>query len=45
MLRRSDGEWTYFAPDIAYHADKLARGYDHLINLWGADHHGYMTRI
>jgi arginyl-tRNA synthetase len=45
VLRRSNGEWTYFAPDIAYHADKLARGYDHLINVLGSDHHGYVKRI
>jgi arginyl-tRNA synthetase len=45
VLRRSDGELAYFGPDIAYHADKLARGYDHLINVLGADHHGYLKRI
>jgi arginyl-tRNA synthetase len=45
VLRRSTGEMAYFAPDIAYHADKLARGYDHLINVLGSDHHGYVKRI
>src|SRR5829696_72386 len=44
-LRRATGEWTYCAPDIAYHLDKLERGYDRLIDVWGADHHGYMTRM
>ena len=42
MLRRSTGELAYFAPDIAYHADKLERGYDRLINVLGSDHHGYV---
>ncbi|MDH4099917.1 MAG: arginine--tRNA ligase, partial [Nitrospirota bacterium] len=45
VLRKSDGEYTYLAPDIAYHLDKLERGYDSLINLWGADHHGYIPRM
>ena len=45
VLRRSTGELAYFAPDIAYHADKLARGYDQLINVLGSDHHGYVKRI
>jgi arginyl-tRNA synthetase len=45
VLRRSNGELAYFGPDIAYHADKLARGYDHLINVLGSDHHGYVKRI
>jgi arginyl-tRNA synthetase len=45
VLRRSNGELAYFAPDIAYHADKLARGYDHLINVLGPDHHGYVKRL
>jgi arginyl-tRNA synthetase len=44
-LRRSDGANTYFANDIAYHADKLARGYDTLIDVWGADHGGYVPRM
>jgi arginyl-tRNA synthetase len=45
VLKRSTGEFTYFAPDIAYHADKLARGYDRVIDVWGADHHGYIKRV
>ena len=45
VLRRSSGEFTYFAPDIAYHLDKLARGYNHVIDVWGADHHGYVARM
>ena len=44
VLRRSSGEHTYFGTDIAYHADKLARGYDRVIDVWGADHHGYVNR-
>jgi arginyl-tRNA synthetase len=45
VLRRSSGEYTYFGSDIAYHADKRGRGYDRLIDVWGADHHGYMPRM
>jgi arginyl-tRNA synthetase len=45
VLRRSSGELTYFASDIAYHRDKRERGYDQLINLLGADHHGYQGRM
>jgi arginyl-tRNA synthetase len=45
VLRRSSGEATYFGSDIAYHQDKRGRGYDRLINLLGADHHGYMGRM
>ncbi|HYP47491.1 MAG TPA: arginine--tRNA ligase, partial [Thermoleophilaceae bacterium] len=45
VLKRSSGEFTYFAPDIAYHADKLGRGYDRAIDIWGADHHGYIRRL
>ncbi len=45
VVVRSDGRPTYFAADIAYHDDKLARGYDHLINVLGADHHGYVPRL
>lgn len=45
VLRKSDGEYTYFASDIAYHADKFSRGYDLLIDVWGADHHGYIPRM
>ncbi len=43
VLRRSSGELTYFAADIAYHQDKRERGFDRLIDVWGADHHGYVT--
>jgi arginyl-tRNA synthetase len=45
VLMRSSGEFTYFTGDIAYHADKLSRGYDRVINVLGADHHGYYTRV
>jgi len=45
VLMRSNGELTYFAADIAYHADKLARGYDRAIDVLGADHHGYVARM
>jgi arginyl-tRNA synthetase len=45
VLIKSDGRKTYFANDIAYHRDKLQRGHDRLINLWGADHHGYIARM
>ncbi len=44
-VRKSDGSWTYFAPDIAYHHDKILRGYDELINVFGADHGGYVKRL
>jgi len=45
VVRRENGQYTYFASDIAYHADKFARGYDRLIDIWGADHHGYIPRV
>lgn len=45
VLVKSDGSLTYFTPDIAYHKDKFDRGYGHLINIFGADHHGYMARL
>ena len=45
VLRRSDGSTTYFASDVAYHLDKLERGYDLLLDVWGADHHGYIARV
>ena len=45
VLIRSNGRPTYFAADIAYHESKLERGFDHLINIWGADHHGYVPRM
>ncbi|MEQ8370454.1 MAG: arginine--tRNA ligase [Alphaproteobacteria bacterium] len=44
-LRKSDGGWTYFAPDIAYHLDKVERGATSLIDVWGADHGGYVKRM
>jgi arginyl-tRNA synthetase len=45
VLVRENGQFTYFASDIAYHKNKLERGFDHLINIWGADHHGYVARV
>ena len=45
VLIKNDGSFTYLTPDIAYHEDKLQRGYDKLINVWGADHHGYIPRM
>jgi arginyl-tRNA synthetase len=45
VVRKSNGEWSYFASDVAYFADKVARGYDRLINVLGADHHGYVSRL
>lgn len=45
VLVKNDGSSTYFANDIAYHWNKLRRGYDRLINIWGADHHGYIPRM
>ncbi|MFO7806263.1 MAG: arginine--tRNA ligase [Paracoccaceae bacterium] len=44
-VKKSDGAWTYFAPDIAYHYDKVKRGYDALIDVFGADHGGYVKRM
>ena len=44
-VQKSDGGWTYFAPDIAYHYDKIARGFDQLIDIFGADHGGYVKRM
>ncbi|WP_299815176.1 arginine--tRNA ligase [uncultured Jannaschia sp.] len=44
-IQKSDGSWTYFAPDIAYHHDKVERGFDQLINVFGADHGGYVKRM
>jgi len=44
-VKKSDGGWTYFAPDIAYHYDKVQRGFDQLINIFGADHGGYVKRM
>lgn len=45
VVRKQDGEYTYLASDIAYHQNKLRRGYDLLIDVWGADHHGYIPRM
>jgi arginyl-tRNA synthetase len=45
VVKKQDGEYTYLASDIAYHRDKLQRGYDLLIDVWGADHHGYIPRM
>ncbi|WP_020059764.1 arginine--tRNA ligase [Bacillus sp. 123MFChir2] len=45
VLIKNDGSYTYLTPDIAYHRDKLERGFDKLINIWGADHHGYIPRM
>jgi len=44
-VMKSDGSWTYFAPDIAYHYDKVKRGFDELIDIFGADHGGYVKRM
>src|SRR6202008_2843202 len=44
-LRKSDGSWTYFAADIAYHFDKFRRGTSTMIDIWGADHAGYVKRL
>jgi arginyl-tRNA synthetase len=44
-LKKSDGSWTYFASDIAYHLDKFHRGFHNMINVWGADHAGYVKRM
>ena len=45
VLRKRDGSYTYFMPDIAYHRSKLRRGFDKAIDVWGADHHGYVARM
>ena len=45
VVRRANGQFTYFASDIAYHKDKLDRGYDKIIDVWGSDHHGYIKRV
>lgn len=45
VLRKQDGSYTYFLPDIAYHVAKFARGFDRLVDVWGADHHGYVPRM
>ncbi len=45
VIKKADGSNTYLTADIAYHADKLNRGFDRMINIWGADHHGYVARV
>jgi arginyl-tRNA synthetase len=45
VVQRDNGQYTYFASDIAYHLDKFERGFDRIIDIWGADHHGYMPRV
>ncbi len=45
VLIKGDGTYTYFVPDMAYHREKARRGFDHAINVWGADHHGYVPRM
>jgi arginyl-tRNA synthetase len=45
VLIKADGSYTYFAPDIAYHLSKYERGSEYLVNIWGADHHGYIPRM
>ena len=45
VVQRENGQYTYFASDIAYHLNKFGRGFDRVINVWGADHHGYISRV
>jgi len=45
VVKRANGQTTYFASDIAYHMNKFERGFDKVLNVWGADHHGYITRV
>ena len=45
VIKKHDGSWTYFMPDIAYHKDKSIRGFKKMINVWGADHSGYISRV
>ncbi len=45
VVKRANGQTTYFAADIAYHLNKFQRGFDQVINIWGADHHGYIARV
>jgi len=45
VVQRENGQYTYFASDIAYHADKFGRGFERVIDVWGADHHGYIPRV
>ena len=44
-IKKNNGEWTYFASDIAYHYNKVERGFDEIVNIWGADHAGYVKRV
>ena len=44
-FQKANGEWTYFANDVAYHYDKISRNFKQLINIWGADHIGYIHRM
>ena len=44
-MQKADKSWTYFAADVAYHQDKIKRGFHNMINIWGADHSGYVTRL
>ena len=45
VLIKADGALTYFASDVAYHREKIERGFDRIVDIWGADHHGYLKRI
>src|SRR5262245_48681970 len=45
VLRRENGQYTYVAPDIAYHLNKFERGFGRVIDVWGADHHGHVPRV
>lgn len=45
VIVKSDGSFTYFLPDLAYHREKVRRGFNHAVNVWGADHHGYVPRM
>ena len=45
VVQRDNGQYTYFASDIAYHVNKIERGFEQLIDVWGADHHGYVARV
>jgi len=45
VVKKSDGSFTYLSPDFVYHQDKYSRGFEHIINIWGPDHHGYIPRL
>ena len=45
VIQRENGQFTYFASDIAYHLNKFERGFERVIDVWGADHHGYIPRV